>query len=292
MCGTCPDSNKTDKVGLIADRSAAVLPRAARLPINRCNLPADILGGLTFQQYPTALTLDWTLALHRRLFDDLAQEPRVEERLLLFRRHMAASFQLDQPEEVGYDCDSAHPGRPRLDYLRLLRGWMFDSNGMQAAVLKGWVESRFGLLPRAHKEPLRDYRSDAYRAFCAARAAGLTNTNALETQLDLLFAFCQHELHRVADAAPTLTLYRGTNRLEDYECLDASDRKHPVLLLNNLNSFTLSPERAGEFGDLVFAAQVPRAKLLYFPGLLPGALRGEGEHLVIGGLYRVTPLRV
>ena len=31
----------------------ASLPREARLPINRCNLPAVVLGSLTYQQYPS-----------------------------------------------------------------------------------------------------------------------------------------------------------------------------------------------------------------------------------------------
>ena len=34
------------------------LPRWARLPINRCNLPADILGGLSFQRGPCPLVID------------------------------------------------------------------------------------------------------------------------------------------------------------------------------------------------------------------------------------------
>jgi hypothetical protein len=32
-------------------------------------------------------------------------------------------------------------------YLKLLQGWGLDANGAAGAVLKGWVESRFGLVP-------------------------------------------------------------------------------------------------------------------------------------------------
>ena len=46
----------------------ASLPREARLPINRCNLPAVMLGSLTFQRYPTALLLDGVAELHHDLF--------------------------------------------------------------------------------------------------------------------------------------------------------------------------------------------------------------------------------
>ena len=32
-------------------------------------------------------------------------------------------------------------------YLKLLQGWGLDSNSAAGAVLKGWVESRFGIVP-------------------------------------------------------------------------------------------------------------------------------------------------
>ena len=50
--GVCRAPDKTDE-------TAPALPRFARLPINRCNLPAAILGGLTYQRHPTPLTIRW-----------------------------------------------------------------------------------------------------------------------------------------------------------------------------------------------------------------------------------------
>jgi NAD+--dinitrogen-reductase ADP-D-ribosyltransferase len=266
------------------------LPRGSHLPINRCNLPARILGGLAFQQAPKALRIDGVHDLNRGLFDSLQALPRPDERRALFETHMQAAFQLDQPEAIGYDPASSHPGRHRLDYRRLLRGWLFDSNAREAAALKGWVESRFGLLPRAHAGPLRDPEGAGYRRYCLERALALTNTNALEAQLDLLYSYAQFELAR----APVrcIDLFRGVNAPQDFEQAGDRDGREPVLLLNNLNAFTDSPERAGEFGDVVLQARVPLAKLLFFPGLLDGALRGEGEYLVIGGLYRVRLRRI
>jgi NAD+--dinitrogen-reductase ADP-D-ribosyltransferase len=64
-----------------------------------------------------------------------------------------------------------------------------------------------------------------------------------------------------------------------------------VLLLNNINSFSRSRERAGEFGDDLLAVDVPLPKLAFFSRLLPGMLRGEDEYVVIGGLYRVRLAR-
>jgi NAD+--dinitrogen-reductase ADP-D-ribosyltransferase len=48
-----------------------------------------------------------------------------------------------------------------------------------------------------------------------------------------------------------------------------------VVLLNNLNSFTCSRDRACEFGDYILSVEVPLTKVLFYCGLLPGALQGR-----------------
>ncbi|MBI4998876.1 MAG: NAD(+)--dinitrogen-reductase ADP-D-ribosyltransferase, partial [Rhodocyclales bacterium] len=174
----------------------------------------------------------------------------------------------------------------KANWLRVLRGWSFDADGREGAVLKGWVESRFGLLPRFHGEPLRDFVSAPYLRYLEMRSAGLYGTNALEAQLDLLYAYSQYEFARLG-VPPRLTLYRGINRIAEHEVLaDQGDRQ--VVLLNNVVSFTTSRERAGEFGDYIVEAQVPTAKVFFHCGLLPDQLKGEDEHLVIGGVYEVA----
>jgi NAD+--dinitrogen-reductase ADP-D-ribosyltransferase len=60
-----------------------------------------------------------------------------------------------------------------------------------------------------------------------------------------------------------------------------------VVLFNNLNSFSLSRERAGEFGDHILRVQVPLTKVFFYTRLLPGVLNGEEEFAVLGGLYPV-----
>ena len=58
--------------------------------------------------------------------------------------------------------------------------------------------------------------------------------------------------------------------------------------LNNLCSFTDDRERAWEFGDVVLEARVGIPRLFFAGHLLPRSiLRGEREHLVIGGQLRV-----
>lgn len=260
------------------------LPTWARLPINRCNLPAVILGSLTFQRHPAALVLDGVAELHADLFALLDGIDSATERAQLFRDYVAAHFRLDHLEDAGIDEHSQK--RAKANWLRVLRGWSFDADGREGAVLKGWVESRFGLIPRFHGEPLRDFTGPAWLHYVEMRATGLYGTNALEGQLDLLYAYCQYEYAR-ADAGDHITLYRGINRIGEHEVL-SGEGKRQVVLFNNLTSFTANRERAGEFGDYILAADVPTAKIFFHCALLPGVLKGEDEHLVIGGAYEVS----
>ena len=264
------------------------LPASTYLPINRCSLPSVILGSLTFQRYPTPLYLDGVQTLHGEFFSQLQAIGSADQRAAAFKDFMRASFCLDHLDEAGLQPDTQRLRRDRADYLRMLRGWLFDPDGQEAAVLKGWTESRFGLLPRNHRGPLGDCSGDNYQAYLTARAQGLYNTNALEAQLDLLYTYCQYELAQRYPEQQHLYLYRGTNRIGEYEVLARPSRRQWIVVLNNLNSFSDNIERADEFGDYVIGTRVPLAKILYMPDLFPGTLRGEQEYLVIGGVYALT----
>jgi NAD+--dinitrogen-reductase ADP-D-ribosyltransferase len=268
-------------------RSSIALPHSARLPINRCNLPADILGGLTFQRSPVALELDSVAQFHRGLFALLDTLDDAQQRAEAYTLHMNAAFYLDEPEQAGYSSKSTRK-RHKADYLRMVRGWSFDADGREGAALKGWVESRFGLLPRHHGGQIRDFSSEAYCRYLEMRASALYGTNALEAQFDLLYTYCQYELARQLPGQTHLTLYRGVNRMDEHETLATLDKKQRVVLLNNLNSFTANRERADEFGDYLLTAQVPLSKVFCYTSLLPGMLQGEDEYTVIGGLYEVS----
>jgi NAD+---dinitrogen-reductase ADP-D-ribosyltransferase len=263
----------------------ATLPREARLPINRCNLPAVVLGGLTFQQHPTELLLDGVAELHANLFQRLAAAAP-EARAEVFRDYMTVHFQLEWPEKMGFT--GQRKGRAKANYIKMIRGWSFDADSREGAVLKGWVESRFGLMPRWHGQPLRDPAGEAYNRYLEMRSQGLYGTNAIEAQLDLVYTFCQVELARRHHGARHVTLYRGVNRLADHEVLEKRSDGHYVVLLNNLNSFTCSRERACEFGDYILAVDIPLTKIFFHCGLMPGVLQGEDEFLVVGGVVDVT----
>jgi NAD+--dinitrogen-reductase ADP-D-ribosyltransferase len=264
------------------------LPRGARLPINRCNLPAVILGSLTYQSAPVPLELDGVRELHRDLFRRLDAVPDAATRAEVFRDYMTVRFRLEHLDEAG--LTAANTGRANANYISMIRGWCFDSNGREGAALKGWAESRFGLMPRYHGACLREPGNDAYQRYQVLRAQMLYGTNALESQLDLVYAYCQYEFARTQPEVTHLTLYRGINRLEDHERLGGT-HKAPVLLLNNLNSFTGTRERAEEFGDTILTLEAPVAKILFHCRLLPFILKSEDEFLLIGGVYRAKSER-
>lgn len=281
------EDNKSEAFVAGPTSISVVLPRSARLPINRCNLPADILGGLTFQRSPVALQLDGVRELHRGFFALLDTLKDVQQRAEAFALHMNACFYLDEPEQAGYTAQTNHK-RQKADYLRMVRGWSFDSDSREGAALKGWVESRFGLLPRHHGGAIRDLSGVAYRRYLEMRAKAVYGTNALEAQFDLLYTYCQYELARQHPYKTHITLYRGVNRVDEHETLATLNKQQRVVLLNSLNSFTATRDRADEFGDYLLSAQVPVAKVAFYSKLLPGMLKGEDEYTVIGGLYEVS----
>jgi len=268
-----------------ADNDHATLPRYARLPINRCNIPPVILGSLTFQHHPTPLFLDSVAELHADLFRRLNAIGNRAERAEAFRDYVAVHFCLEELEKAGLTPNSK--SRAKANWMRILRGWSFDPDGREGAVLKGWVESRFGLLARFHCEPLRDFASPAYLHYQEMRSAGLYGTNALEGQLDLLYAYSQYEFRRSDASVGRIELFRGINRINEHEVLSKSGRRQ-VVLFNNLVSFTSSRERASEFGDYILCTRVPSEKVFFSHEVVPGVLKGEEEYLVIGGVYDVS----
>lgn len=263
------------------------LPAAARLSLNRCNVPAVVLGGLTYQRSPMPLELDGVRPLHNELFRRLGAASSHEDRARCFVDYMAVRFRLERLEDAGFDPDVPRRKRINANYLRMVRGWSFDSAGREAAVLKLWVESRFGLVTQHHGRPLGGHESEARHAFLHEAALGVYATNAIEAQLDLLYAYCQYELLVQQPGQAHRTLYRGVNRFDEHEVLSCAGKQHYRVLLNNLNSFTSCRDRADEFGDHILEVSVPLPKIFFFNRLLPGMLNAEDEFVVIGGVYEV-----
>ena len=276
------DMTTTQSPDTSAERPAATLPRGAYLPINRCNVPPVILGSLTFQRHPQTLEIDGVTTFHTELFTLLDGLDGASDRAAQFQDYMAVHFRLEHPEDAG---GKKGQGRAKADYLRTLRGWFFNSDGREGAVIKSWAESRFGLLTQHHGDVLATSEDSQ---FLLDRAAGLHNTNALEAQLDLVFSYCQYELAKRFSEQTHITLYRGVNKLDHFAVLAEPAPHTQVLLFNNVNSFTTDRDMAGAFGDHILTAEVPLSKIMFYSGLLPGRMQGEDEYMVLGGVYTVA----
>ena len=161
---------------------------------------------------------------------------------------------------------------------------------MGSAVLKGWVESRFGLFPTFHKEVIRRISTGPWTTYVEEKMSSRFHNNAIYVQLDLLFEFCQWALQRfVMPGQSHLTLYRGTNSFDEHQIVEKIDRHTVLMRLNNLTSFSSDRDIAGCFGDIILTARIPVCKVVFYNGLLAThPLKGENEYLVIGGECRVS----
>ena len=256
--------------------------------MNRCNLPPWAIASRHYNSHPKALEIQGVRHNGRPLFEklDLQNDPTV--RGMLFHDFMDVRYQLHQ-----WQREDSSSSRKSLknSYLRFLRGWLFDSNSIEGAVLKGWVESRFGLSPTFHHVPIDDIHSADYFRYTVERMKGSTRTSAILAQLDLLYEFVQYELARRLPGRTHMTLYRGIYDFTEHQVIEQLDKNLYLLRLNNLNSFTDDFEKAWEFGSRVLQAEVPLTKVFFMGGLLPRSLfKGEGEVLVIGGEFEVRVL--
>ena len=126
---------------------------------------------------------------------------------------MGALFGLDSEQRL----KKTDGRRFRSSYLRLLQDWGFDSNSPAGAVLKGWVESRFGLFPTFHKEVLGRFPSPGWIGYVEEKMSSRFHNNSINLQLDLLYEYSQWALARYfAPGKKHLTLYRGVNDFKEH----------------------------------------------------------------------------
>jgi NAD+--dinitrogen-reductase ADP-D-ribosyltransferase len=252
---------------------------------NHCNLPPWVIASRHFNDNPQPIELMGVREANRFLFQRLEEIGSQEERAVFFNDYMSVKFQLHQWEEQA--TDKARKSI-KNSYLRFLRGWGMESNSIEGAVLKGWAESRIGLGPTFHKARIKGIQSEEYFVFAIDRMKGSERTNAINSQLDLLYEYSQFELARRFPGERWLTLYRGVFDEDEHELLEIIGKRERIVRLNNLSSFTSHEERAWEFGYTVWEVQVPVCKIFFFNELLPSSiLKGEGEFIVLGGEYRV-----
>lgn len=254
---------------------------------SRCSLPPWALASREFQNNPWPIEIAGIRQSEGRLFGLLDRLDDPAARGALFHEYIAARFQIEQ----WGGSSTVASASLRHSYLRFLRGWGADSNGPSGAVLKNWVESRFGLRPVYHGGILAADPA-AQEKYLRDKMRGEAETMGVGMQLDLLYTFCQYELARRIPGERWMTLYRGTHDPEEYSLDRGTERSTSILTLNNLSSFSSDREIAWEFGSLVWKVRVPIPKIVFFSGLLPRSLlEGEKEHLVLGGEYEVENLR-
>lgn len=251
---------------------------------NYCNLPPWVVASRHFNDNPQPLEIQGVREANRFLFEKLNKIESQQERVTIFNDYMSVKFQLHHWQEQTVTARKCI----KNSYLRFLRGWMMDSNSVEGAVLKHWVESRIGIMPTFHKGRISDIQSENYFSYSVDVMRGSSRTNAIQSQLDLLYEYCSFELFRKFQDRNRITLYRGTHDASEHDLLEQISLREQIVRMNNLVSFTSDEERAWEFGSTVWEAQVPLSKIFFYNDLLPGSImKGEGEYLVIGGEYRV-----
>ena len=252
---------------------------------NFCNVPPWEIASTAFNDSPKHLYIQGVRDTHRHFFNRLKRLDAWEERAQCYEDYMAVAFCLTQWRR---ENDPSGKLSLKHSYLRFLRGWLFDSDSVEGAVLRGWVESRLGIAPTYHHGIISSRRDETYLTYLTERMNAMARTNAIFSQLDLLYEFVQHELKTRDPNRAHVTLYRGIYDIEEHDILQRLDKNRIVLRLNNLNSFTRDFERAWEFGTNVLEVQVPIPKFFFDGSFLHvGILQGEEEVLVIGGAYEV-----
>ncbi len=257
---------------------------------NLVGRPTDYLASCAFNDAAAPLHIWGVREMNRGLFEMLERAPDLAEAGEAFSCYMMAMFGIDPEQREEMPALGARRRRYRSSFLRLLKGWGFDSNGPEGAVLKGWVESRFGICPTFHKEIIGRISSRAWAGYVEEKMSSRFHNNAIYVQLDLVFEFCQWAIARFAFPHQThLTLYRGINSFDEHQIVERTGKRTAIMRLNNLTSFSIDRGIACCFGDTILTARVPVAKVVFFNGLLSAhPLKGEAEYLAIGGEYRVT----
>ncbi len=253
---------------------------------NLVGVASGALASAAFNDATTVLHVAGAREQSPHLFKMLERAACAEDATVIFEHYMAVMFGLEPLPPI---LDERGRRRYRASYLRLLRGWAYDSNGAEGAVLKGWVESRFGLVPTYHKEKISRFASPAWIRYVEEKMSSRFHNNAIYSQLDLLYEFAQWTLQRTHASRHHLRLFRGVLDFTEHQIVEHIDRRRLVLRLNNLVSFTADRDVASWFGDYILETAVPLCKVLFFDGLLhKHAPKSEGEVLAIGGDYLVT----
>ncbi|WP_404378750.1 NAD(+)--dinitrogen-reductase ADP-D-ribosyltransferase [Caenispirillum salinarum] len=275
---------------IAARASTAPPPPAVGHSTNLVGVPTPLLASRAYNEHPVPLPIAGVREMNRSFFTMLDDSPTLADAAEAFHKYMAAVFDLEPEQHEKARRSDGGVRRFRSSYLRLFKGWGYDNNSPEGAVLKGWVESRFGLFPTFHKGPIPAMGCKAWADYISEKMSSRFHNNSIYVQLDIMYGFCQWALERfIAPGESHLTLWRGVNDYDEHQMVERLDKRRVVIRMNNLVSFTSEREIADCFGDNILEARVPAAKVVFFSRLLPvHPLKGEDEFLVIGGDYAVN----
>jgi len=251
---------------------------------NLVGLPTEFLASADYAVEPRELHISGVREMNAPLFQMLALAADITEASEAFSKYMTAVFGLEA-QQLREEARGKGPSF-RYSFMRLLLGWGHDSSSRDAAVLKGWVESRFGLPPAHHGEKITDFSDPAWKTYVEDKMGSRFHFNSIFAQLDLLYEYVQWALRNIVFPGQThLHLYRGADRFAEL-FVQPAHVNHSLLRLNSLSSFTADRMIADCFGSVVVSVQAPLAKILFANTLLTFfPFRAEREVLLIGGDY-------
>lgn len=257
---------------------------------NLVGLPTGLIASVVFNDEPAPLHISGVREMNDPLFEMLGFAGDLAEASEAFLKYMVAVFGLEQSQRTDDEADAGFARPFRSSFLRLLIGWGYDSSSPEAAVLKGWIESRFGLMPGFHKEAIESITDAPFLAYVEERMGSPFHTNSIYAQLDLVYEYAQWVLaNLVYPEESHVRLYRGVDGFHEHHIVSRTDRRHFILRLNSLSSFTSDRWVADCFGHTILTVDVPLSKILFSNTLLTFfPLRSEREFWVIGGDYRAS----
>ena len=253
---------------------------------NLVGLPTEILASVDFAVEPCELHISGVREMNAPLFEMLGFAPDIAAASEAFAKYMTAIFGLEA-QQLREEARGMGPAF-RYSFVRLLIGWGHDSSSRDAAVLKGWVESRFGLLPAHHGQRIKTFSDLSWKNYVEDKMGSGFHANSIFAQLDLLYEYMQWALRTlIFPGATHLQLYRGADPPEfDEQRVRRLNAHQSVLRLNSLSSFTTDRTVADCFGSVVVSVEAPLTKILFANTLLTFfPFRAEREVLLIGGDY-------
>jgi NAD+---dinitrogen-reductase ADP-D-ribosyltransferase len=254
---------------------------------NRVGLPTEFLASVDYAESPCELHINGVHEMNAPLFEMLGQATDIEQASEALAKYMTAIFGLE-PQQLRDEARGKGPPF-RYSFVRLIIGWCHDSSSRDAAVLKGWVESRFGLSPAHHGQTITSFSDPAWLTYVEHNMGSGFHANSIFAQLDLVYEYAQWALRTLVHPGEThLRLYRGADHFEQ-QLVRRLNVRQPILRLNSLSSFTTDRTVADSFGRVVMSVEAPMTKILFANTLLSFfRFRGEREVLLIGGDYPAT----